>query len=250
VAAPALRPLSTGEVLDVSFGLYRSMFSSLVLVAIVSRALPDALGVYVQLTGGVLAHPWVWLVQATVGAVMGAVGVAAATLLVSGAYLNAPVTAGAALRRAGSVIVRLTVLSFMTAVVVLAGTLLLVVPGVILFAGLLLSTVALVLEQPMSPTNAMNRSWQLTKGYKGKVLLTFLVAFLLLLVPTMVISVVSAIVVFSGGHAELISIVLVSLLSIFVYPFIYVVVTVLYYDLRVRKEGFDLELLADAARAS
>ncbi len=30
-------------------------------------------------------------------------------------------------------------------------------------------------------------------------------------------------------------------------PYFYVVVAVLYYDLRVRKEGFDLELLAQAA---
>ena len=33
-----------------------------------------------------------------------------------------------------------------------------------------------------------------------------------------------------------------------IYPFFYVVLTVLYYDLRVRKEGFDLELLASSLR--
>jgi hypothetical protein len=41
-------------------------------------------------------------------------------------------------------------------------------------------------------------------------------------------------------------VVLQSLLSILVYPFLYVVLTVLYYDIRVRKEGFDLELLASS----
>jgi TRAP-type mannitol/chloroaromatic compound transport system permease large subunit len=35
-----------------------------------------------------------------------------------------------------------------------------------------------------------------------------------------------------------------SILSIFVYPFVYVATVVLYYDIRVRKEGFDLELMA------
>ena len=35
-----------------------------------------------------------------------------------------------------------------------------------------------------------------------------------------------------------------ALLQVLAYPFLYVVTTVLYYDLRVRKEGFDLELLA------
>ena len=43
-----------------------------------------------------------------------------------------------------------------------------------------------------------------------------------------------------------IRLVLESVLQIFIYPFVYVVMTVLYYDLRVRKEGFDLELLASA----
>jgi hypothetical protein len=34
------------------------------------------------------------------------------------------------------------------------------------------------------------------------------------------------------------------LVQIFIYPLFYCVLTVTYYDLRVRKEGFDLELLA------
>ena len=36
------------------------------------------------------------------------------------------------------------------------------------------------------------------------------------------------------------------LVQIFIYPLFYCVLTVTYYDLRVRKEGFDLELLASA----
>ena len=35
-----------------------------------------------------------------------------------------------------------------------------------------------------------------------------------------------------------------ALLNILIYPFVYVLTTILYYDLRVRKEGFDLEMLA------
>jgi hypothetical protein len=34
------------------------------------------------------------------------------------------------------------------------------------------------------------------------------------------------------------------LVQIFIYPLFYCVLTVAYYDLRVRKEGFDLEVLA------
>ncbi len=250
MAAPALRPLSTGEVLDVSFGLYRSMFFPLVLVALVSRVLPDLCAVYVQVHGGILANPWAWLLQTTLSVVMGAVGTAATTLMVSGAYLHQPVSAGDALRRAGGVLVRLVMLSFMTIVVVLAGFLLFIVPGVILLSGLLLSAVALVLEQPLSSSAAMSRSWQLTSGFRGKVALTFFVAYLLLLVPTVAIGVLVGLMTFAGGHPQLVSMILVAVLAVFVYPYLYVVVTVLYYDLRVRKEGFDLELLARAAQSA
>ncbi len=248
MAAPALRPLSTGEVLDVSLGLYRSMFFPLVLVALVSRVLPDLCAVYVQAHGGILADPWAWLLQTTLGVVMGAVGTAATTLMVSGAYLHQPVSAGDALRRAAGVLVRLVLLSFMSIIVVCAGLLLLIIPGIVLMSGLLLSAVALVLEQPMTPSAAMSRSWQLTTGFRGKVALTFFVAWLLLLVPTIAIGVVAGLMTVAGGHPQIVSMILVAVLAVFVYPYLYVVITVLYYDLRVRKEGFDLELLATAAQ--
>ena len=48
------------------------------------------------------------------------------------------------------------------------------------------------------------------------------------------------------GTISLIVLVLQALTQIFIYPFVYVVMTVLYYDLRVRREGFDLELLASS----
>jgi hypothetical protein len=38
--------------------------------------------------------------------------------------------------------------------------------------------------------------------------------------------------------------------SILVYPYFYSAATVLYYDLRVRKEGFDLEMLEEAIKAA
>ena len=52
MAAPALRPLSLGEVLDVSFGLYRSLFLPLLMVTLVTRALPLVVSVYIEAAGG------------------------------------------------------------------------------------------------------------------------------------------------------------------------------------------------------
>ena len=54
--APALRPLSTGEILDVSFGLYRQRFGPLVKVALVTAAVPMLIGIYVTTAGGQFAN--------------------------------------------------------------------------------------------------------------------------------------------------------------------------------------------------
>jgi hypothetical protein len=126
------------------------------------------------------------------------------------------------------------------------GFLLLVVPGFVMFSGLILSSPALVLENLPSAGAAMRRSWMLTHGFRGKLLGAYLVAFLILLIPPIAISVLAA--MFSlGGAPEsaqgAVVRIVASALQVLVYPFLYVITTVLYYDMRVRKEGFDIEML-------
>ena len=246
MAAPVLRPLSTGEVLDVSFGLYRAMFVPLVIVTMVSRLVPIVLGIYLAASGGALENLGIFLVQMVLSIVLSALGVAATNFIVSGAYLGHDVTADDALRSASKLIGPLILLSLMTSLVIGVGFILLIVPGIILLGGLLLSTPVLVLEQPISATGAMSRSWELSRGFRGKALLTLFVTSLLLLIPTMLTGILAGIAALLGASSLLVFSVLGGVLQIFVYPFMYVAFTVLYYDLRVRKEGFDLELLAAA----
>ncbi len=248
MAAPVLRPLSTGEVLDVSFGLYRALFIPLLTVALASRAIPAIMGIYLQAIGGFAVHLRLGLLQFFIGIFLSAIGTAATTYIVSGAYLGTDVSANDALRAALGLLGRLLLLSLMTSLVVGVGFLLVIVPGFILLAGLALSTAVLVLESPISPNDAMNRSWQLTKGSRWKVLLTFFVAVLFLLVPMMAIGAIGAVGSVVGLWSDMVTIVLISVLQIFIYPFVYIVITVLYYDMRVRKEGFDLEILARATQ--
>jgi hypothetical protein len=67
----------------------------------------------------------------------------------------------------------------------------------------------------------------------------------LLLIPTIALGSLAGLT--GGGESEaLVFFVIPLVLQVFVYPLVYVVQTVLYYDLRVRQEGFDLELLAGA----
>lgn len=247
MAPPLMQPLSLGEVLDVSFGLYRARFVALLLIAVVCRLLPILLAVYFEVAEPTPLQLWLRLLTSLLSLVLVAIAVAASTFVVSDAYLGRDTTAGYALSRAMPLIWNLVGISILTSLVVFLGALLLIVPGVIFLAGFLLSPVVAVIEGPPRSRDAMSRSWELSKGYKGKILLTMLVALLLLLVPTIALGGFGGLL--GGGLGRplaLILIVIPLILQVFVYPFVYVVQTVLYYDLRVRKEGFDLEVLATA----
>lgn len=255
MAAPVLRPLATGEVLDVSFGLYRALFVPLVTVAAVCRTGPLLLNIYLQPASkdpmasyNMIAERWpLWLIWLGLSLVATAFAVASTTSIVSAAYLGNAIKPGVALARAGTVIGRLVVVSLLTSISVALGLVVLIVPGMILLAGLVLSAVALVLEPDLGPVEAMSRSWELTRGFRWKVFVTIFVAYLFLFIPTFVVGLLSAIVALVGAWPVMLTAVLAGVLQIFAVPFLYVVVTVLYYDLRVRKEGYDLELLAATA---
>jgi hypothetical protein len=244
---PQLRPLSLGEVLDVSFGIYRSRFAALLLIAVACRLIPILLSVYLEVTELSVIQLWLRLLGTLVSLVLVAVGVAASTFVVSDAYLGEETSARAAFSRAMPLIWNLVGISLLTSLVVGLGLVLLIIPGFILLGGFVLSPVVAVIEQPPRSRDAMARSWQLSIGFKGKLLLTLLVAFLLLLVPTFALGSIGAFLGVTGNPSTgLVFLVVPLVLQVFVYPFVYVVQTVLYYDLRVRKEGFDLEVLATA----
>jgi hypothetical protein len=251
MATPSLRPLTVGEVLDVSFGLYRLLFAPLVVIAAVTQLIPVLLSVYMAAAGGAEEHVPLALATYCLAIFLSAFGVAASTFVVSDTYLGRETSASDALSRAGALIGRLVAISILAWLLVMVGMILLIIPGIILAAGLALSAVVAVVEGPPSATAAMGRSWQLTKSYRGKVLLTVIVSILLLMVPGIAVGVATALfTMLVGGAGRLIAVILQSGLQVCVYPFVYVVLTVLYYDIRVRKEGFDLELLASALPAT
>jgi hypothetical protein len=241
-----------GEVLDASFAIYRSRFAALLVIAVVCRVIPILLAVYFEVSETTDLQIWLRLGASLISLVLVAIGVAASTFVVSDAYLGRETTAHSALARAMPRIWNLIGVSILTSLAVFVGFFLLIVPAFIFLAGFLLSPVVAVIEATPRSRDAMRRSWQLSSGYKGKLLLTMLVAFLLLLVPGITLGAVGGIA--AGVSADqpvgLVFFVISLVLQVFVYPFVYVVQTVLYYDLRVRKEGFDLELLAAAMPAS
>jgi hypothetical protein len=251
--APVLRPLSTGEVLDTSFGLYRALFFPLVTVAVACRTIPVILGAYLQVVSGdspmaIFDHWQLAVAHFILAMLLNVLGVAATTYIVSGAYLGNPIAAGPALLKALRILGPLVLAAFIGSLAIGVGFIVLVIPGVILWSGLVLANAVLALEQPITATDSLGRSWDLTRGFRFKVFVSVLIAVLMFLVPTMIVAVIGGLGSLFGAWSPVVAVVLTGVLQIFVAPFMYVVITVLYYDLRVRKEGFDLDLLATATQ--
>jgi hypothetical protein len=261
MSSAALRPLSTGEILDVAFGLYRRHFATLAVIVMMCSGVPLLLNLFIEGSGGYSAHGVLAIAYLVLVVVLNSVGTAATVFVVSESYLGRAIGPHDALDRAKPFVGRLVTYSILLTLVVGLGFLLLVVPGVILLCGLILTTPVIVLESAPSATAAMGRSWALTKGARGRIFALCLVVAVLVYVPIMALTVIAALVlpgmsasaqagVTGLGVVGLAVLALIGLVQMFVMPFFYCATTVAYYDLRVRKEAFDLEVLATTLQAA
>jgi hypothetical protein len=109
------------------------------------------------------------------------------------------------------------------------------------------TTPIVVLEELSSSFDAFGRSWELTRGMRGKLFGTVAVAWLMSqFLPQMVVSGVNSVLGASGNTAlQPVFVMLASLLGIVLAPILPCALTLLYYDLRVRREAFDLQILSE-----
>jgi hypothetical protein len=113
-------------------------------------------------------------------------------------------------------------------------------------AGYGVTTPVVVLEALSSAFDAFGRSWDLTRGFRGKVVGLSVVAFVLFnFLPALVLSIIAEVVKGSSAPAGMVFEVLSNVVPVILYPAISCVFTLMYYDLRVRREGFDLQMLSD-----
>jgi hypothetical protein len=243
----SLRPLSVGEILDVSFSLYRRHFATLGTIAVLCSGIPVLLSLYIEASGGVLYNLPLTLLHYVIFTVLSSIATAATVFVVSESYLGRPLAARDALRRATPLFARLIICSLLFAIIVGIGFIFLFIPGIILVCGLLLAFPSLVLESSLSPTGALSRSWSLTRGSRWRMFGLLVTMVLLLYVPLVGLGAIAAVVLPGGARGTspgTVTLAVVGLLQMLLYPLLYCVLTVAYYDLRVRKEGFDLEVLA------
>ncbi len=275
-----LRPLSVGEIIDASFQVYRRYFGALAMVVLICNSIPLLLQIFVEASGGPRDHPILAIGYSLMFLVLGSVATAATVFIVSESYLGRAITARDALNLAapfvgrviatsilvglmvgGGVVILVVVPALVARPLAIVGFLALLVFGVVGVCGFVVTTPALVLESLPTAAAALRRSWALTRGYRLKILgLLFLLGVIMML-PWMAVTGLAAIVgalaaAGGGGGAgvavlvAVVGIVLGGLVLFLLQPLLHGVLTISYYDLRVRKEGFDLEVLASSLHAA
>ena len=256
---PPLQPRGVAEILETAFELYRRYWVTLVkLVAIVVVPLTllqsfvgdlvadqvryDAAGrPYVDegvasglFGGGLLvglAGVFIWWL------LIGAIAWAIANILigrqpdVSDCYRNG-------YRRVWSILL-VAILTFLAFVV---GLILLIIPGIFVLTRLSVGVPTVVVEQRKG-TDALSRSWNLVKGFGWPV-------FGALLVSSLLAGIVGGILGAIGGDNWFVAGIFESIASIITMPFLALVVGLIYFDLRVRKEGFDVATLEREVQAA
>lgn len=250
---PILRPLSVGEILDTSFSLYRRHFGALATVALICTGTPLLLRLFLEASGGLFTSLTLFALYIVSLVVLSLVATGATVFIVAESYLGRPISAREALARAAPYLGRILICSLLMSLVVGVGFLLLFVPGIILAVGLVLAVPAVVLEPSTSVTGALSRSWELTRGSRWRIFGLGVTLMVLLYVPVVAVTGLFAMLVPStsirlgpASAASIVALSIAGLVQMFIYPLFYCVLTVTYYDLRVRKEGFDLELLASS----
>jgi hypothetical protein len=257
---PQLRPLSVGEMLDAGFRLFRHRFGTLVACVVVPIVPLTILGTIVIAstdpnaydvnapateTGTSFAGFAISLILQSAGA---ALAVAACFKAISAAYLGERANWSDSLGYAFRRFIPLIITYILVLLISIPGFFLLILPGIWLSVKLCMAFPSVIFERA-NPFRAIGRSWKLTRDNWWRVFGTLVVVFLIALVVNFALSAVLGIVAAGSDSISevafaLLSTIITLLTYMLTYPLWAAVMTVMYYDLRVRNEGFDLQLLA------
>jgi hypothetical protein len=268
-ATPQLRPLRVGEVLDAAIKVYTRNAGQLfktVLIVVIPFEIIGAILLSSTVSGSSIhngkflftsqsdldAFNVSRLVLSVLIGLLVLLANAACFKAVSDTYLgerpNWRESLSFAFRRFGPVL-WLSIIAF---VILVVAFICLILPG-IYFAVAFSVALPVLLVERIGGFKALGRSVDLVRGRWWPTLGTLLVAAILVAVIQFVIGIIIGIVlgiVFHGsGGSPVLAVVLGRLLDgvsrMVSIPFYAAAITVIYYDLRVRKEGYDLQLLAE-----
>jgi hypothetical protein len=235
----ALRPRSPTELVDAAFQVFRRdpvqfiVATAAVYVPWLVVRLVFDLGISTDLPTGMRAI-WAMLAALVVYALVGAV----VTVLASDVYLERPADAARGLRVAFVRAVPLLVTGVITVLAIFVAALFFLLPALYPVARFFAVRQAVVLEGAGSMA-ALERSSELSAGVKRHVLNTLLLILLVTGAVSFGVGLLAGMI-----PSRVLMNVVVTAVHVVLYPFFGITETLLYYDIRIRKEGFDVEYLA------
>ncbi len=258
-----LRPLSLGDILDRTFSLYRRHFLLFMGISGIPQVLVLALNLLQTALQAGMPRAQVDL-SLTVAFLILYIPIALVAYLfsqggaifaVSDLYLGRTVTIAESLRRVWEELGSLLGVLILNGIAVVAGFICLIVPGIYLACRLLVCVPAALIEK-RGPQDSLSRSFRLTKDSAGRAFVILLLysallygAILLLVLPFSVLLGVSAARGDTNSATAHVLLALTqvgtSVASILATPILLIATSVFYYDLRVRKEAFDIQFMMD-----
>ncbi len=273
-----IRPMNFGEILDGALMIYRRHFGLFLKLALAALSVPVLLFVYFGLraVGEVMVNPvrtLLFLFPVGILYYIATLVLTAGTIrIISDSYLGRAPRLQDALALGLSKILPLIAVGLGKAIVlglimvgagVVAGIFGAVLKGsavgvllivtfvcvalwftIFVACGYGVTTPVVVLEELSSSFDAFSRSWDLTRNFKLKVLGLAVVTVLLCnVLPSQVLQAIANAVMRTAPAAGIVLTVLAVILPLILAPVIAAVITLMYYDLRVRREAFDLQVL-------
>jgi hypothetical protein len=269
-----LKPMDIGEILDGALTIFRRHFSLFMKIGIITLWFPVALTIYLELAGGIEQHIILALMINVIRYFAGLFLTASAIRIIADSYLGRRPELSDALAMGSSKIMPLFLVGFVKVLLLgliaavigvvaavavprmatgggagLFAVLLAILAGfwfiVYVACGYAVTTPVVVLEELNASFDAFGRSWDLTRGFKLKIFLIFLIAMVVVFVPGIAIAWLGAALTpdarMLGQAIEIAS----AAIPILLTPLFSCVLTLVYYDLRVRREAFDLEVLSE-----
>jgi hypothetical protein len=257
-------PLSLSELLDRMFAIYRRYFLILVgtaampfLLLIPAGAILGA-GVYAGMRGGYIGMigAGTTIVTALIFGAVYLVSYCLSWISITAAVWqiqlgHSPTILGA-YRTALPKVWKAALAGLLFGLIVGVGFVLLIVPGILFELAFCLIGPVIIAENA-GPIVALSRSWDVTKDYRGKI---FVVALICVGISWVMASIFQfpfqlvSIFIYKGGGGPIWFIVLSGLCSvvgaILPAPLQTTALCLVYYDARVRKEGFDLQRMIDS----
>ena len=260
-----LRARSVTEIVDAAFQVYKRDAIEYVLVTAIAYA-PLVVAQLIFIRGFTLAASSRINVSSTTAIVLGLLGFfsyalmnAAISRFSSDVYLDRPTGLAMVIRSVVPTVPRLIGATILFALVVMLGFIPVLIGAAItsallIFLGVVFSffwvfyafarffaVFQIIVLENRGIITAFSRSGVLSRGRKGHIILTLLLVIVIFSILSIAVTMVAALMGNAAG-----SVVLQSLYTVVAYPLIGITQMILYYDTRIRAEGFDIEVMTGA----